>query len=61
MAVIDHDAEALARKRYFESTPRKRFFRFWREFIRRRPLGAIGLALVLLMIVAAALADRIAP
>ena len=60
-AVMDHDAEALARKRYFESTPRKRFFRFWREFVTRRPLGAVGLALMLVMIVAAALADRIAP
>jgi peptide/nickel transport system permease protein len=58
---MDHDAEALARKRYFESTPRKRFFRFWREFVTRRPLGAVGLALMLMMIVAAALADKIAP
>jgi peptide/nickel transport system permease protein len=60
-AVMDHDAESLARKRYFESTPRKRFFRFWREFVTRRPLGAVGLALMLVMIVAAALADKIAP
>lgn len=59
--MIDHDAEALARRRYLESTARKRFFRFWREFIQRRPLGAVGLFLMLLMIVAAALADRIAP
>jgi peptide/nickel transport system permease protein len=55
------DAEALARKRYLESTPRKRFFRFWREFIRRRPLGAFGLLLVIVMLLAALLADRIAP
>ena len=60
-AVIARDAEALARKRYFESTPRKRFVRFWSEFIRRRPLGAFGLALMLVMIAAAVLADRIAP
>ena len=60
-ALIDHDAEALARERYFESTPRKRFVRFWGEFIRRRPLGAFGLLLVLVMIAAAILADRIAP
>ncbi len=60
-AVIARDAEALARQRYFESTPRKRFVRFWSEFIRRRPLGAFGLALMLVMIGAAVLADRIAP
>ena len=35
--------------------------RFWREFITRRPLGAFGLVLVLAMILAALLADRIAP
>jgi len=60
-ALIDHDAEALARQRYFESTPRRRFVRFWGEFIRRRPLGAFGLMLVLVMIGAAILADRISP
>ena len=60
-AVIASDAEARARKRYFESTPRKRFVRFWSEFIRRRPLGAFGLLLMLVMIAAAILADRIAP
>lgn len=60
-AVLEHDAEELARRRYIESTTRKRFFRFWREFIQRRPLGAVGLFLMLLMIFAAVLADRIAP
>jgi peptide/nickel transport system permease protein len=59
--LIDRDAEALARRRYYESTPRRRFFRFWREFIVRRPLGAFGLLLVIVMILAAVLADRIAP
>jgi peptide/nickel transport system permease protein len=59
-AVIS-DAEELARKRYQESTPRRRFVRFWREFIRRRPLGAFGLFLVIVMIVSAIFADRIAP
>ena len=58
---LESEAEALARRRYFESTPRKRFVRFWREFITRRPLGAFGLVLVLAMILAALLADRIAP
>ena len=59
--MVDTDAEALARQRYFESTPRKRFIRFWREFFTRRPLGAFGLILVFVMIAAAILADRIAP
>ncbi len=59
--ITDTDAEAIARKRFFESTPRRRFFRFWREFLRRRPLGAFGLILVFVMIAAAILADRIAP
>lgn len=61
MTILDYGAEALARKRYFESTPRKRFVRFWSEFFRRRPLGAFGLVLMFLMILAAILADRIAP
>ena len=61
MTVVSSDAEELARKRYLESTPRKRFVRFWREFIRRRPLGAFGLLLVILMILSAIFADRIAP
>jgi peptide/nickel transport system permease protein len=60
-ADLESDAEALARKRFFESTPRRRFLRFWGEFIHRRPLGAFGLLLVIVMIVAAFLADRIAP
>jgi peptide/nickel transport system permease protein len=59
--ITDTDAEAIARKRFFESTPRRRFFRFWREFFRRRPLGAFGLVLVFVMIGTAILADRIAP
>ena len=59
--MVDTDAEALARRRYFESTSRKRFVRFWREFFTRRPLGAFGLILVFVMISAAIFADRIAP
>ena len=61
MSAAVTDAEELARLRYLESTPRKRFVRFWREFFRRRPLGTFGLALMLVMIAAAILADRIAP
>ena len=61
MSAAVTDAEELARLRYLESTPRRRFVRFWREFFRRRPLGTFGLALMLVMIAAAILADRIAP
>ena len=61
MTAVDHDAEALARKRYFESTSRRRFIRFWRDFLRRRPLGAFGLVLVIVMILVAIFADQIAP
>ena len=61
MTAVSSDAEKLAKKRFLESTPRKRFVRFWREFIRRRPLGAFGLLLVIVMILSAIFADRIAP
>ena len=61
MTAVSSDAEELARKRYLESTPRRRFVRFWREFIRRRPLGAFGLLLMIVMIFSAIFADRIAP
>ena len=54
-------AELVARERYLESTGSRRFIRFWAEFIRRRPLGTAGAALILIMIAAAALADVIAP
>ena len=61
MTAVSSDAEELARKRYLESTPRRRFVRFWSEFIRRRPLGAFGLLLMIVMILSAIFADRIAP
>jgi peptide/nickel transport system permease protein len=61
MTMVDASAEALAKRRYEENTASRRFVRFWGEFLRRRPLGAIGLFLMLLMIVAAVFADRIAP
>jgi peptide/nickel transport system permease protein len=61
MTAVSSDAEELARKRYLESTPRRRFIRFWGEFIRRRPLGAFGLFLMIVMILSAIFADRIAP
>jgi peptide/nickel transport system permease protein len=61
VTAVSSDAEELARRRYLESTARKRFIRFWREFVRRRPLGAFGLLLVIVMILSAIFADRIAP
>src|SRR4029079_12953751 len=61
VTALSSDAEELARRRYLESTPRRRFFRFWAEFIRRRPLGAFGLLLMIVMILSAIFADRIAP
>lgn len=61
MTAVSSNAEELARKRFLESTPRKRFVRFWSEFIRRRPLGAFGLFLMIVMILSAIFADRIAP
>ncbi len=60
-AVIAQDADEEARRRFLESTPRRRFVRFWREFLTRRPLGAFGLVLMLVMIFAAILAPIIAP
>ena len=55
------DADAIAKRRYLESTGRRRFVRFWREFVRQRPLGTAGAVLIIVMLLAAALADVIAP
>ena len=60
-AVLRSKADEAARIRYLESTPRKRFVRFWREFLIRRPLGTFGLVLMIVMILAAAFANWIAP
>src|SRR6266568_9221555 len=54
-------AEDTAKRRYLESTGRRRFVRFWREFVRRRPLGTAGAVLIIVMLLTAAFADRIAP
>jgi peptide/nickel transport system permease protein len=60
--VVDaRDADDTARRRYLESTGRKRFMRFWSEFVRRRPLGTAGLVLIVVMLLAAVFADVIAP
>ena len=59
--IADTDAERLARRRFVQSTSRRRFVRFWRDFVIHRPLGAFGLFLVIVMILMAVFADRIAP
>src|SRR3989442_1353319 len=51
----------IARRRYFESTGRRRFVRFWVDFIKRRPLGTAGAVLIIVMLLAAAFANVIAP
>ena len=60
-AAIRRSDDDAARRRYLESTGRRRFVRFWREFLRRRPLGTFGLVLMIVMILAAAFAPWIAP
>lgn len=51
----------LARQRYLEDTALRRLRVGVVEFIRRRPLGTIGAAIILVMIVAAVFADVVAP
>ena len=58
---VAREGDDIARRRYLESTGRRRFVRFWADFIRRRPRGTAGAVLIVLMLVTAALADRIAP
>ncbi len=54
-------AEEIVRRRFEEHQGWPRFRRAVTDFVRRRPLGAIGAALIVVMIFAAALADVIAP
>jgi peptide/nickel transport system permease protein len=54
-------AEETARRRYLESTGRRRFVRFWVDFIKRRPLGTAGAVLIIVMLLSAAFADVVAP
>ncbi len=54
-------AEDIARRRYLEDTTSRRLRRAVGDFIRRRPLGTIGAAIILVMIFAAAFADVVAP
>src|SRR6266508_3482827 len=58
---LTHSAEDLARRRYLEDTGWPRLRRAVRDFVRRRPLGTIGAAIILVMIFAAAFADVVAP
>ena len=61
MTALTSDAEDLARRRYLEDTTRRRLARATKEFVRRRPLGAVGAGLIFVMIAAAALAGAVAP
>jgi len=54
-------ADEIAKRRYLESTGRRRFVRFWVDFVKRRPLGTAGAFLIIVMLLAAAFADVIAP
>ncbi len=54
-------AEELDRRRFEEHRGWPRFRRAVVDFVRHRPLGAIGAALIVVMILAAAFADVIAP
>ena len=54
-------AEEIAKRRYLESTGRRRFMHFWADFIRRRPLGTAGAVLIIVMLLAAAFANVVAP
>ncbi|MDQ3096774.1 MAG: ABC transporter permease, partial [Chloroflexota bacterium] len=50
-----------ARRRMIEDTRSRRWSRAVTSFIRQRPLGAAGAALIIVMILAAVFADVIAP
>ena len=61
MSAIGRQSEELARRRFREDTGWPRTRRAVADFIRRRPLGAFGALLILVMIVAAVFAPVIAP
>ena len=60
-SVFTRDEEDITRRRFLEDTGQRRFRRAVVDFIRRRPLGTAGAAVIVVMIVAAAFADVIAP
>ena len=53
--------DEVARLRYLEDTRSRRWARAASTFVRQRPLGAAGAAIIIVMIVVAALADVITP
>lgn len=55
------DEEELARRRYVEDSGWRRARRGVLDFVRRRPIGALGALMIIVMILAAASADFIAP
>jgi peptide/nickel transport system permease protein len=61
VSAIGRQSEELARRRFREDTGWPRTRRAVADFIRRRPLGAFGALLILVMIVAAVFAPVIAP
>ncbi len=61
MTALTREADELARTRYLEDTGWRRARRAVRHFIRRRPLGAAGAALIILMVLAAIFAGQITP
>jgi peptide/nickel transport system permease protein len=60
-AAVTRGAEELARRRLEEDNGFRRLRRAVGDFIRRRPLGAIGAAIILVMLFGAAFAEIVAP
>jgi len=56
-----HDSEELARRRFLDDQGWPRARRAVRDFIRQRPLGTFGAAVIIVMAIAAIFADLIAP
>jgi peptide/nickel transport system permease protein len=56
-----HDAEELARRRFAQDQGWPRSRRAVADFIKRRPLGTIGAAIIIVMLLAATFADVVAP
>lgn len=58
---VAYDPEELERKRYREKTGWQRTWHAVLDFIKRRPLGTIGAAIIIVMILAALFAEQVAP
>ena len=61
MSAVTRESEELARLRYLEDTGWSRARSATIDFIKRRPIGAFGAGLIIVMILAAIFADAIAP